>query len=116
MSIPQRKLGIPPRGLCDIRTRAGTMDQTAIPYRAYLKIGCLEMEKGRRIRESEAAMRRVKNVDVRFREIAAQKAALLKALHLQGPESGKSIESPGRAAQPAPQKNQKTRDGFKLRY
>jgi len=78
MVIPKRT--IPIRGLTDIRTLSGSVDQAAIPYRAYMKISCLEMEKLRRGKERESAEHRMKNIDARFQEIEAEKAALLQAL------------------------------------
>jgi hypothetical protein len=76
MAIPQRNT----RGLQDIRTLSGQVDQTFLPYKAYLRIGCLEMEKARRGVERSSALSRVSNIDARFQEIEAEKAALLEAL------------------------------------
>jgi hypothetical protein len=80
MGIPKRNI----RSLTDIRTLSGSVDQAAIPYRAYMKISCLEMEKLRRGKERESAVHRMKNIDTRFQEIEAEKAALLQALGEHG--------------------------------
>ena len=74
MTIPKRNL----RSLQDIPTLSGRVDQVSEPYRAYMRISCLEMEKVRRGKERESAMHRVNNIEERFREIEKEKALLLK--------------------------------------
>ena len=76
MAIQKRNI----RGLQDVPTLSGRVDQTALPYKAYMKVACLEMEKARRGKERESASFRVKNIDARFKEIEDEKAALLLAL------------------------------------
>ncbi|MBI5789443.1 MAG: hypothetical protein HZA78_11395 [Candidatus Schekmanbacteria bacterium] len=71
------------RGLQDIRTHSGRVDQEATPYRTHLKLSYLELEKVRRGKEKESALQRVKNIDARFQEIEVQKARLLKVLAKQ---------------------------------
>jgi len=78
MVIPKRTMPI--RGLTDIRTLSGSVDQAAIPYRAYMKLSCLEMEKLRRGKERESAVHRMRNIDARFQEIETEKAALFDSL------------------------------------
>ena len=68
------------RGLSDIRTRAGTSDQGLVPYRAYMVITVLEIEKHRRRTERQNLITRLKNVSVRLRAIDTEKAALLERL------------------------------------
>jgi len=107
MAIPKKTV----RGLQDIRTLAGMVDQAATPYRAFMRLSCLEMEKFRRGKERESAMHRVNNIDARFAEIEAEKASLL---HVVG-ERGASRRA-RRAAEedkPAPARCDK---GFKIRY
>lgn len=79
------------RGLQDIRTLSGRVDQTSLPYRAYMKIACLEMEKARRGKERESAAYRLANIDSRVKEIEAEKASLLQSLAAGG--KGKSSHS-----------------------
>jgi flavoprotein len=74
------------RGLQDIRTLSARVDRAIVPYKEYMKISCLEMERSRRRKERESAMQRVKNIDTRMREIDAEKSALLQALN--GQDSG----------------------------
>ena len=74
MIISKRKI----RGVRDIRTHAGKVDNSSEPYRIYMKVSMLEMEKARRAKEKESAMRRVREIDARFREIGREKNKLLK--------------------------------------
>ena len=60
----------------NIRTHSGSMDQTATPYKAYMCISCLEMEKERRLSEKKEAMARVELIDLRIVEIEAEKQVL----------------------------------------
>jgi hypothetical protein len=99
------------RGLQDIRTLSGKVDQAFIPYKGYMKVSCLEMEKLRRGKERESAMQRVKNIDARFREIEAEKAALLQTLKER--DCRNSDNAPG--IQPKPTLRRST-GGFKFRY
>ncbi|MFH1156629.1 MAG: hypothetical protein V1793_22730 [Pseudomonadota bacterium] len=76
MSLPKKTI----RGLVNIRTHSATRGQVLEPYRAYFRIGSLEMEKARRGKEKESAMNRVQAIDTRFREIEAEKSVLLEAI------------------------------------
>lgn len=68
------------RGLQDIRSISGRVDQAALSYKGYMKLSCLEMEKFRRSKERSSAMQRVNNIDSRFNDIDAEKKMLLQAL------------------------------------
>jgi len=76
MAIPKRTV----RGVRDIRTYSGKVDIFSEPYRAFMQISALEMEKARRGQERESAVQRVRQIDARFREIEKEKAYLLKGL------------------------------------
>lgn len=65
------------KGLRDIFTLSGRVDRVSLPYRAFLKISCLEMEKARRTRERVAAIKTMRKIDIRLQEIEKEKAALL---------------------------------------
>lgn len=93
------------RGLQDVRTLSGRVDKSSDPYLGYMKVSCLEMEKFRRGKERASALHRVQSIDARFREIEAEKAALLQAL---GGNSGAGGEQ-----KPAPRQNN---GRFKIRY
>ncbi|MBM9521177.1 hypothetical protein JWG39_15255 [Desulforhopalus vacuolatus] len=64
------------RSVKDIRTHSGSIDQAAIPYKAYMRISCLEMEKARRLKEKKQAMARIDLIDSRIMEIEGEKQAL----------------------------------------
>lgn len=109
MAIPETK-NI--RGLQNIATRSGITDQMSEPYRAFLRIGALEMEKARRGKERKSAMLRVQAIDQRFREIEAEKAELLKIV-----ASGNLIGFDGTDNQNKSGSNQnRTPGGFKISY
>ena len=69
----------PIRGMKSIRTLGGKTGSTAAPYKAYMRLFTLELEKSRRKQERDSAAQRVQNIDARFREIEAEKAELLAA-------------------------------------
>ncbi|MEW6529939.1 MAG: hypothetical protein AB1473_03815 [Thermodesulfobacteriota bacterium] len=68
------------RSLKDIRTRSGNPERVRVPYMAYMKISCLEMEKARRQREKHSAQCRIGNIDTRLSEIEVEKDTVLKSL------------------------------------
>ena len=73
-------MAIPQRTVKDIHTNSGRVDRISVPYRAFMRISVLEMEKARRGLERKSAMQRIKDIDARFREIGAEKKALLETL------------------------------------
>lgn len=95
------------RRLQDIRTLEGSVDLAKQPYRAFMKITCLEMEKARRGKERESALHRVKNIDERLEEIEIEKANLMKVL---GMSDDKTIGPASRTV------SLKGPEGFRLRY
>ena len=95
------------RRLQDIRTLEGRVDLANQPYRAFMKITCLEMEKARRGKERESALNRVNNIDERLREIELERANLMKILGM----------SEDNAAGPTSKlASVKTHAGFRLKY
>jgi hypothetical protein len=107
-------MAIPPRiqkSLQDIRTHAGRVDEAAIPYKAFMKMSCLEMEKFRKERERKSAMIRVNNIDRRFREIEAEKAAIQTRLD-ESPQRKRKDPEKADSKPPA----QQPARGFQLRY
>ncbi len=105
-------MAIPIKGLPDLRTLSGRVDQTFIPHKAYMKLACLEMEISRRGKERESAMHRVKNIDDRFKEIESEKNALLLDF-VEGKNGEPLVNTPGMEPKPAPRRGAK---GLKLRY
>jgi len=61
----------------DIKTHAGTVDQTFLPHKAFMRISCLEMEKAHRIREMESSRQRIEAVKKRLKEIETETDALM---------------------------------------
>lgn len=101
------------RGLKDIRTRSGRVDRVGVPYMAYMKISCLEMERARRETEKSSAQIRISNLDQRLAEIEVEKDATLKGLGER--KSGvdhKRSKLKGTSAK-APLQDYR---GFKIRY
>jgi hypothetical protein len=109
MTIAKRNI----RGLQDVPTLSGRVDQTSLPYKAYMKVACLEMEKVRRGKERESASFRVKNIDARFKEIEDEKAALLLALAKRDKERPTDALDSGAKPEPPPPRGA---SGLRLRY
>lgn len=72
------------RGVQDIRTLSGSVDEGTIPYKAYMKISILEMEKFRRGKERQSALERVRRIDQRFLDIEAARQEIFSAMEAQG--------------------------------
>jgi len=104
-------MAIPAKGLNQLRTLSGRVDQLSLPYRSYMQITCLEMERARRNMERKSASQRVASIDARIQEIEKAKLELLQAVD----GSGRSTVSrlPGLELKPTPRCNT---GGFKIRY
>lgn len=76
MRPPNQKI----RGMKDIRSRSGSPDQVIIPYKAYMAITALEMEKSRSQTERASLMVRLNSINARLRTVEEEKAALLERL------------------------------------
>ncbi|MCX5822136.1 MAG: hypothetical protein NTY86_01145 [Deltaproteobacteria bacterium] len=72
------------RGVQDIRTFSGRADEGAMPYKAYMKLSILEMEKFRRGKEKQSALDRVQQIDQRFKDIEAERQEIMIALESKG--------------------------------
>jgi len=107
MAIPPRNV----KSLQDIRTHAGRVEKAAIPYKAFMKMSCLEMEKFRRERERKSAMTRINNIDKRFREIEAEKLSILSRLDGASQNKSKDPEEADSRLSTHHASN-----GFRLRY
>ena len=104
-------MAIPGKGLNHIRTLAGRVDQVALPYRSYMQITCLEMEKARRNTERESSNRRVREIEARLRDIHKEQQQLLQAVANQGKTGPARL--PGTETKPSPLK---PAGGFRIRY
>jgi len=95
----------PRRGLRDIRTLTGKVGGAFHPYKAYLRISHIEMEKARKNQETAAAKKLIADIAARLEEIEAEKQTLLQAM---GERSGGGM--------PLPTGPRRSTGGFKLRY
>ncbi|MCX4028910.1 hypothetical protein H0A36_05750 [Endozoicomonas sp. SM1973] len=53
----------PRPGMTDIKTMSGKTDQRHLSYRSYFKLGALEIQRMRKLKEREATMLRIDNID-----------------------------------------------------
>lgn len=74
------------RGLSAIRTLGGRTDESSSPYKAYLRLATLELEKTRRSYEGQSAIKRADVNDARIAEIEAEQAAVLARLRESRPD------------------------------
>ena len=109
MAIPKRNI----RGLQHISTLSGSVYQTVIPYKAYMKLSTLEMEKVRKGKERESASKRVSEIDQRLAEIGTEKTLILKALGEPNSLVSPSVKASNTKSKSSPRRRGK---GFKLRY
>lgn len=79
MAIPPRTI----RTMQDVRTHSGRSSENFVPYKAYMRMSCLEMEKYRRGQEREKSLIRIKNIEQRFEEIETEKAVLMAKIQEQ---------------------------------
>jgi len=101
------------KGVQDIRTLSGRVDEGTIPYKAYMKISILEMEKFRRGKERQSAMERVQKIDQRFLDIEAARQEIFSALEAKGVRR----PVPGPRGPEVPTEAPRTTTGpFKIRY
>jgi hypothetical protein len=96
---------VPPRGLRDIPTLGGRGNQVEMPYKTYMQLSVLEMERARRMKERESAEARIARIDARMREIDLLEEALLNSVGKQSIE-----ESDTSRSRPSPT------EGFVIRY
>ena len=104
-------MAIPAKGLNQLRTLSGRVDQLSLPYRSYMQITCLEMERARRNMERKSASRRIALIDARLEEIDQAKQDLFQAVAARG--QGTPGRLPGLDLKPAPRRSA---GGFKIRY
>ena len=76
------------KGMNDIKTHAGIVDQTFLPHKAFMRISCLEMEKAHRIREMESSRRRIETVKKRLKEIEIETDTLMNRIKSDTKEGG----------------------------
>lgn len=99
------------RGIQDIKTISGRADKGALPYKAFMRLSVLEMEKFRRGKEKCSALGRVENIDARFRDIEKERAEIMQTLEDRG--FGKNPATGRGRPSAAPRSS---RGAFSIRY
>ena len=107
MPVPNKTV----RGLRSIRTHSGTAEGAIVPYKAYVVVTTLEMEKFRRQAEQVKLLARFEFIKCRLQYIESEKAEILR--RLGNGHSRQSIENPGPKLSAAPVP---TRAGLKMKY
>ncbi len=101
------------KGVQNIRTMSGRVDEAAAPYKAYMKISMLEMEKYRRSKEKMSAEAKLKMIDQRFKEIEEEKQKVLQSMEVAG------IQTTGRrqpVSHPTTAPSVRSAGAFTIRY
>lgn len=101
------------RGLQNIKTYTGRLSSMTEPYRAFMRLSCLEMEKARKGKERDSALQRVALIEERFREIDAEEAELLAAVGHATPQAAPSRQGSREGNGP---RGEEKAPAFKVRY
>ena len=97
--------------LSSIRTHSGTPNGSLLPYKAYMVVTTLEMERFRREAERAKLLTRFEFIKSRLQYIESEKAEILRRLGQD--QSCPTIEKPRSPLSAAPVP---TRAGFKMKY
>ncbi|MBU1053959.1 MAG: hypothetical protein KKC46_09035 [Proteobacteria bacterium] len=100
------------RGVQNLKTLSGSADEKAIPYKAYMKLSILEMEKFRRGKERESAQERMRHIDQRFGDIEEERQKIIATLESNG---SRRLVMPG-TEKSAKAVSRKTTGPFKIKY
>jgi len=92
--MPQQRR--PTRGLADLRTLTACWDTPISPYKAYLRLSFLELERARRMQEVRACNDRCDTIRDRFDEIDAKVAHIRAGLDAAAPPA-RAVEAPPRS-------------------
>ena len=105
------------RGVQDIKTISGRADEGSIPYKAYMKLSILEMEKFRRGKEKQNALDKVRKIDQRFQDIEVSRQEIFCAIEGKGVRRHVPAEKSGSDITAGPEAAPRTTTGpFKIRY
>lgn len=88
------------KGLRNVRTVSGSTDDRSVPFRAYMQLSVLEMEKFRRGRERLSALAKVRDIEERFEHIEAEKREILASMEAHGGQPGRPHEPEQQPALP----------------
>ncbi len=82
------KAPIKRKSVNDIKTHAGTVGQTFLPHKAFMRISCREMDMAHRIKEMENSRRRIEAIKKRLKEIETETDALMNRIKADTKEGG----------------------------
>jgi len=99
------------RRVQDITTISGRGENGVIPYKAYMRLSVMEMEKHRRGKDRETALALLAEIENRFREIDAERKEIFKSLGFSEPVDLSKLPRPA-----APAAQSKSSKSFKIRY
>lgn len=109
-------MAIPLKGLNQIRTHSGRVNQISVPYRRYMQITRIEIEKARRNAERASASQRIELIDARLEEIEAIKQELLRAVsETAEPQREQQADAP-KAVRSDPLPTHSSRAAITIRY
>lgn len=104
------------RSVQDIKTHSGRADEGALPYKAYMKLSILEMEKFRRGKEKQSALEKVVQIDQRFRDIEAERQDIIAALESSGIRRQRPLDLNGTPTTTMAAMSRTTSRPFKIKY
>jgi len=84
-------MGLPRKGLQNLRTRSGALGS----HVHYFKLGSLELERARRIRERRAFAKRITEIDARLRGLDKEIRGCKAILDNPDAEQARQIEGAG---------------------
>ena len=94
-----------------IKTLSGRVDEIATPYKAYLRLSILEMEKYRRNKEKASALERLRLIEARFVEIEKEKQQTLESMDTRDVAKPHRVRSFAAPVEPCQDSG-----SFKIRY
>lgn len=111
------------RSVRDIRTYSDKVNTSTLPYKVYMRISCLEMEKARRLKEREGAVERVHKLDSRIKALDEERGKLQEAINLKAAVNQEVTAQARVAVRMARGKGSyreravcSPKEGFKIRY
>jgi hypothetical protein len=99
------------RRVQDIATISSRGENGVIPYKAYMRLSILEMERHRRGRERDKALALLAEIDVRFKEIDTERTQIFKSLGFSEPVDLSKLPKPS-----ASTVQSKSSKSFRIRY
>jgi hypothetical protein len=100
------------RRLLDIRTMSSCGQTGTIPYKVYMRLSMLEMEKYRRGKEKDKALALLTEIENRFKEIDEEIKKIFLSLGFREPADLSKLPKPSAAAA----QGRSQRSSFKIKY